>query len=253
MEPAVVEILDRHPEVELWLIGHLPDTPALARFGARVVQTGFRPWRELPEVLRDLDVNLAPLAPGATFNQAKSAIKWLEAALCATPTVASPTGPYRQAVTDGIDGRLAGTVEEWVDALDALLDDEAGRQSMGARAHRHALLGWSPALQGERYRRILDQIVVAGPRPARSSDWEPVVLDEPNLVVALEPYGDQADPIGWSGAAAAPAGDDRWARLGATGRRLEDLARRGAASLRRDGFAPTAHKGLDKLRHRLEG
>ena len=80
-----------------------------------------------------------------------------------------------------------------------------------------------------------------------------MVLDEPNLVVALEPYGDQADPIGSLGDAAGPDGADRWARLGANGRRLEDVARRGAASLRRDGIVPTAQKGLDKLRHRLRG
>ena len=252
VEPAVVEILDRHPQVELWLVGHLPDTPALARFGDRVVQTGFRPWLELPEVLRDLDVNLAPLEPGATFNQAKSAIKWLEAALCATPTVASPTDPFRQAITDGVDGCLAETVEDWVAALDGLLADEAGRRSMGSRARRHALLDWSPALQGERYLGILTEIVAAGPRTERSSDWVPVVLDEPDVAVALEPYGDQLDPVGWAGGTGT-AGDDRWARLGATGRRLEDLARRGVASVRRDGFAPTAHKGLDKVRHRLGG
>lgn len=253
VEPAVVEILDRHPDLELWLVGHLPEDPALTRFGPRVVRTGFRPWTQLPEVLRDLDVNLAPLEPGAAFNQAKSAIKWLEAALCATPTVASPTDPFRQAISDGVDGRLAGTVEEWVDALDAVLDDEASRLAMGARARRHALLDWSPALQGARYHRILTEIAAAGPRPNSASSWTPVVLDEPSLVVALEPYGDQCDPIGSFGGAAGPDDADRWARLGANGRRLEDVARRGAASLRRDGIASTAQKGLDKLRHRLRG
>ena len=43
VEPAVVEVLDRHPDVELWLGGHLPDSPALDRFGARVVRLPFTP------------------------------------------------------------------------------------------------------------------------------------------------------------------------------------------------------------------
>ena len=38
-----------------------------------------QPWRELPGLLRDLDVNLAPLeldlGEGGRFNEAKSAIK----------------------------------------------------------------------------------------------------------------------------------------------------------------------------------
>ncbi len=248
VEPALAEVLDRHPDAELWLVGHLPDTPALARFGPRVVHTGFQPWLALSGVLRDLDVNLAPLEPGATFNQAKSAIKWLEAALCATPTVASPTDPFRQAITDGVDGRLAATGSDWVDALDALLGDEAGRQAMGARARRHALLRWSPALQGARYLAILDQIVAAGPMTDRTSTWTPVVLDEPELAVDLEPYGDQVDA---AAAAPAPPAPDRWTRWGASGRRLEDVARRGVASVRRDGVAATAQRGLDKVRRRL--
>ncbi len=168
VEPAVVEVLDRHPDVELWLGGHLPDSPALDRFGTRVVRLPFTPWLELPAVLRDLDVNLSPLAPGSRFNEAKSAIKWLEAALTATPTVASPTGPFRdamaeQAGTDPASGYLADDHEAWVAAIDELLGDEATRARIGAVARRRALLEWAPALQGQRYAAILDDIAARGP------------------------------------------------------------------------------------------
>ena len=57
-------------------------------------------------LLRDLDVNLAPLAPDSRFNEAKSAIKWLEAALVETPTIASPSGPFREAIEDGRTGSM---------------------------------------------------------------------------------------------------------------------------------------------------
>jgi len=74
------------------------------------------------------------------------------------------------------------------------------------------------------------------------------VLDEPALVIALEPYGDPS-PTAWSPTpAAAP---DLWDRLRLGRRRLTDLAQRGATSVSRDGLAPTAHKGLDKVRRRL--
>ena len=96
VEPAVVAVLDAHRDVELWLGGHLPPTPELDRFGPRVRRVPFLPWTQLPAVIRQLDVNLAPLAPGSRFNEAKSAIKWLEAALCATPTIASPDPTLRR-------------------------------------------------------------------------------------------------------------------------------------------------------------
>ena len=87
-----------------------------------------------PKLLRDLDVNLAPLTPGSRFNEAKSAIKWLEAALAGTPTIASPTEPFREAIADGVNGVLVTTEQEWTDAIARLLIDVNERERLGSRA-----------------------------------------------------------------------------------------------------------------------
>ena len=138
--PPSLEVLRRHPDAELWLGGHLTVTPALAPVADRVRRLPFLAWDRLPGLLRDLDVNLAPLELGSRFNEAKSAIKWLEAALVATPTVASPSQPFREAVDPGANGLLAAGEQEWVDALDRLLGDVALRRRLGDRARRDALL-----------------------------------------------------------------------------------------------------------------
>lgn len=181
IEPAVVEVLSAHPGVELWLGGHLRTGPALEPLADRVVRLPMLPWYELPERLRQLDVNLAPLVLGSRFNEAKSAIKWLEAALVQTPTVASPTEPFREAVDPGRTGILATTHEDWVEGITSLLDDALLRRRMGALARREALLRWGPHTQGARYQEILRQAATivrdAGPRVA--TDWQPVLDDEP--------------------------------------------------------------------------
>ena len=249
IEPAIVDILERHPSVELWLGGHLPPSVGLARFGARVRRLPFLDWRELPAVLRDLDVNLSPLAPGSRFNEAKSAIKWLEAALCATPTVASPTEPFRAAINHGETGMLASDLPSWISALERLIDDPVERARMGASARRRALLEWAPARQGERYRAILEEVVRAGPVGPRPSSWTAVALDEPPMAVDLEPYVDahvqQPSPSGSTttdlAPPAAPGGVDR----------VTALARRGVASVRADGLASASRKTLAKVRSRL--
>jgi glycosyltransferase involved in cell wall biosynthesis len=181
VEPAVVEVLSTHPGTELWLGGHLHTGPALAPYARRVRRLPMLPWTSLPGILRQVDVNLAPLLPGSVFNEAKSAIKWLEAALVGTPTVASPTGPFVDAVEDGITGYLADAAPQWVAALTALLDDEQLRARTGARARRAALLRWSPARQAAVYLRILDTAWqrAADGGPVRTSTWEPVLDDEP--------------------------------------------------------------------------
>ena len=254
-------MLDRHPDVELWLGGHLPDSRALDRFGPRVVRLPFTPWLELPAVLRDLDVNLSPLAPGSRFNEAKSAIKWLEAALTATPTVASPTRPFRDAIApDGPDADAAGYLAEdhadWVGAIDELLTDDGARARVGAVARRRALLEWAPARQGLRYAAILEAVAARGPLPAaeRPTGFTPVALDEPALPVVLEPYpGDEAvgadEPAGRPIATIAP--DDAPTRLVRLVARAESLTRRGMASMRTDGARATGAKAAAKVRTRM--
>jgi glycosyltransferase involved in cell wall biosynthesis/GT2 family glycosyltransferase len=197
VEPAVDRVLDTHPDVELWLVGEVEPSPRLERFGERIRRIGFRRWKYLPSLLRGLDVNLAPLEPAGRFNEAKSAVKWLEAALVATPTVASPTEPFARWIEDGTNGLLAADEDEWVAKLSALIEDPAPRARLGGRARRGALLELAPAVQGRRYLEILQHVASreadhAHPdhrRPSLSGRArEGVVQDEPFTPVGLEEY-----------------------------------------------------------------
>ncbi len=186
--PALVSVLDAAPHTELWLGGLLPDVEELQEFGDRVRRLPLRPWNELPAVLRQVDVNLAPLADLGLFNQSKSAIKWLEAALVATPTIATATRPFSSAIRDGVDGVLIDDVDQWAPTMTALVADGPERARIGAAARRRALVQWSPHLQAARLVEILRRIHEAPSSPPRT--WTDVTLDEPAAAgpVALTPY-----------------------------------------------------------------
>lgn len=193
IEPGVLSFLDEYPQAELWLGGHLVATPSLERVQGRVHRLPMLPWHELPGRLREVDINLAPLVPGSIFNEAKSAIKWLESALVATPTIAAPTQPFREAIHPGRTGLLATTAQEWHDALSRLADDDVERLRIGTLARREALLNYSPHRQARVYRQILREAVeIAQDRSSRVSTWEPVVDDEPFSAAEawVEPYRD---------------------------------------------------------------
>ncbi|MCK6211779.1 glycosyltransferase [Georgenia sp. EYE_87] len=181
VEPAVLAVMAARPHVELWLGGHLRTTDALDAVADRVRRLPFVPWHELPGLLRDVDVCLAPLTDGSRFNEAKSAIKWLESALVETAVVASPTQPFREAIDHGRTGFLATDEAAWREGIGILLDDAALRRRIGTQARREALLRWSPHLQGPAYLAVLkaaiDHVRENGPR--RPSTWEPVHDDEP--------------------------------------------------------------------------
>lgn len=189
IEPVVAELLAERAPLELWIGGPVTTGPALARHGSRVRRLPTVPWLEVPGLLRDVDVNLAPLAPGSVFNEGKSAIKWLEAALVATPTVASPTEPFRAAVDDGRTGLLADDAAGWASALRRLLDDPIERRTVGGWARRDALLRWGPHEQARRYLALLEEIHLD--RPARTAPavrWSPVTVTEDPRRVPLDPY-----------------------------------------------------------------
>lgn len=198
IEQAIITALYRHRDAELWVGGHVTPTPALARLGSRVRHIPFSPWYELPAILRDTDICIAPLTSNGPFNEAKSAIKWLEAALVATPTIATPTQPFREVIASGNTGLLASNPEEWTGAFDLLLGSETERSRIGSMARRSALLGYSPSIQGERYKAILStataDLRTHGHRTA--STWIDVVDDErfDNEWAHLESYSVPSPP-----------------------------------------------------------
>ena len=192
VEPAVLEVMRMRPDVELVLGGHLAPSSELRVVRERVRHQPMVPWYVLPSLLRDVDVNLAPLVPGSVFNESKSAIKWLEAALVGTPTIATPTQPFAEVIEHRRTGMLATTTDEWTEQLLGLLDDELERARIGSQAARHALLTLSPHRQATVYQSILRdaaQHVRQGGRD-RVSTWEPVVDDEPFDAAAafVDPY-----------------------------------------------------------------
>ena len=104
-------------------------------------------------------MNLAPLEVGNAFCEAKSELKFFEAALVGVCTVASPTDPFARAMRHGETGLLAATTEEWREAIDHLLSDAAIRRSMAQAAQEDVLHRFGPPAIGARaaetYRGIL--------------------------------------------------------------------------------------------------
>jgi len=148
---AVAQVLRAHPECRLTLF-KAPDGPVLfvEEFEALNGLEGQIEWRDmvplarLPEEIARFDINLAPLEAGNPFCEAKSELKFFEAALVDTPTVASPTGPFVRAMRHGETGMLADGEEAWRAALEALVSDAGLRRRMAAQAKRDVLWRFGP-------------------------------------------------------------------------------------------------------------
>jgi len=190
IEPAVTALMHRDPRVELWLVGPLSTSTVLDRFGDRVTRVLPVPWQDLPQLLAQVDVNLAPLE-ATPFTAGKSAIKWLEAALVGTPTIATATPPFRDAVVDGETGLLVEPGADWSDALARVCDEPHVARLWGVQSRSSALSAYSPEMQADRYHAYFSAVLEAprasvdlgALRAARADEGFPR-----GLGLDLEPY-----------------------------------------------------------------
>jgi glycosyltransferase involved in cell wall biosynthesis len=139
----LARVLSRHPEATLVLAGYVRLPAPLEPLEDRIERIPFMQWRELPRHLAGVDVNLVPLA-SSVFNDAKSELKYFEAAAAGVVTVASPTEPFRRAIRHGETGLLAEDETEWDRALERLIASPDERRRFARAARQDAYLRYGP-------------------------------------------------------------------------------------------------------------
>jgi len=166
--PAVARILRERPDCRLVLFRDarsgrelldLEEFPELADLESQVEWRAATSLPRLPEELARFDINIAPLEVGNIYCEAKSELKYFEAALVGVPTVASPTQPYRAAIVDGLTGFLADDADAWYSKLAALVDDPARRAEVADAALHHVLHRYGPDGRRQRLANVLGRVL----------------------------------------------------------------------------------------------
>jgi glycosyltransferase involved in cell wall biosynthesis len=138
---ALLQALERFPDVRLLVVGPLELDPRFEAFRERIDRLPLQAWEDLPRVQALVDVNLAPLERDNPYTEGKSCIKWIEAGLAGVPTVATANPDFVRVVEDGDNGFLARSPDEWRAALELLVDDADLRRRTGLNAKRDVLAG----------------------------------------------------------------------------------------------------------------
>ncbi len=132
---ALVKILNKYPDVQLHIIGELDITNRFKGLGNQVIKYQFMPYIKMIVYLSKMDINIAPLELDNPFNEGKSELKIFESAMLAVPTIASPVDSYSNCITDGEDGMLAKSENEWLDKLSLLIDNKEFRCTLSKNAY----------------------------------------------------------------------------------------------------------------------
>ncbi len=166
---AIATVLAENTNVRLVVFRgtiELSEFPELQRYSGQIEWRDFVPVAELPAEYARFDINLAPLEVGNCFCEAKSELKYFEAALVGVPTVASPTEPFARAIRHGETGLLAETDGQWLACLRDLVASQQLRARLAEQAYREVLWLYGPERRSQLVTELLSSLLT--PLPVRA-------------------------------------------------------------------------------------
>jgi len=185
---ALRRLMDHDGRIRLRVVGFLNSRDQLEKYGSRVEFHAVQDPLNLQRLIAETEINIAPLQNNL-FTNCKSELKYFEAAIAGTLTVATPTYSFTRAIVDGENGFLARAFE-WDAKLQAaceVVDSPSRYAAMAERAfdlaernygwNRHAPLIAATVFDRETASVSEDSATRqpgAGDELRRSTPWEPV-------------------------------------------------------------------------------
>lgn len=142
---ALAKVMTRHSDVRLLIVGFLDVGPALRGFGDRIDILPLTDFLTLQTLIGSTGLNIVPLQTNV-FSNSKSELKYFEAAIVETPTLATPTYSFRIAVQDGVNGYLVDAYD-WEDRIEQAVRGDLDLAGVSARGLEHVLRWYTPAAQ----------------------------------------------------------------------------------------------------------
>lgn len=130
----------------------------------------WRPWSASTEIedLAQFDIGIMPM-PDDTWARGKCAMKALLYMSMAIPAICSAVGTNREVIRHRENGLLATSSREWIDNLEALIDDAALRERLGRAGRQTIEDHYSMRRCAERFAQVVRE-AIAKPQPAISYD-----------------------------------------------------------------------------------
>ena len=142
---ALARVMTRHSRLHLTIVGFLDLGAELRGLEDRITMLPLTDFLELQALVGATDLNIVPLQNNI-FTNSKSELKYFEAAIVGTPTVATPTFTYRAAIADGVNGYLVEAYD-WEQRLEEAASGGLDLRGVSARALEHAQATYTPAAQ----------------------------------------------------------------------------------------------------------
>lgn len=116
----------------------------------------FQPWNKDTEIedLCKIDIGIMPL-PDDQWAKGKCGFKGLQYMALEIATIMSPVGVNSEIISDGTNGFLADSEDEWIQKLCLLIESESLRNEFGKKARETIVKYYSVESQKNKYLEIL--------------------------------------------------------------------------------------------------
>jgi glycosyltransferase involved in cell wall biosynthesis len=163
---AMPEILRRHPDTRLGIVGSGPEEEALKRQADRlgvahaVTFHGAVNNAEIPNLYRRATVFVAPSIVTAQGDQEGLGLVLVEALACGCPSIASDLPAIRDVIIHEDTGWLVPqkSPQAIANAVAKLLSEPSLRRQLAANGRAHAIRNFDWGIVASRYGRLLDEL-----------------------------------------------------------------------------------------------
>jgi glycosyltransferase involved in cell wall biosynthesis len=129
-------MLERDPRLVVRIVGFLDLKEPLRSYQSRIEFYPLQDFVNLQQLIGSVEVNLVPLQDNI-FTNCKSELKYFEAGVTGTVTIASPSFTLARAIQDGENGYIARSFE-WHEKLEYVLDNMDSYAVMAEKAFLHS-------------------------------------------------------------------------------------------------------------------
>ena len=139
VEPELIRFLTKYDAAILEVVGEMKFSGKMKKWieKGRVKVLDKVDYLKLQELICGVDVNIAPLLIN-DFTNCKSELKFFEAAVVETTTIASPTYTFKKVISDGKNGFLARP-NEWYEKLEYLYKNPEKNHKVALEAKKYVL------------------------------------------------------------------------------------------------------------------
>ncbi len=133
-QEAITELLAKYKNLVLRVVGYMDLDNKLKKFSSQIERYPMQDFINLQRIIGDVEVNIVPLQDN-DFTNCKSELKYFEAGIAGTVTIASPTYAYKRVIKNGDNGFLAFDYQ-WNEKIEDLINNPTSLVNLGLNANK---------------------------------------------------------------------------------------------------------------------